>query len=283
MALVGDLRFNPLKDPVTGPNGKQVMLKSPSAPELPAKGYAAGTAGYIAAKPLSERKLLQVIISPTSERLQKLESFPKWDGKEFDRLPVLIKIKGQCTTDHISPAGKWLRFRGHLDRISNNMFTAANNVFTSTPGTAVDQLDGQTKPAPEVARHYKAQGLGWVAVGDENYGEGSSREHAAMSPRFLGCKVVIAKNFARLHLTNLKKQGILPCTFANPADHDKIRADDRISVHGLSQLAPGQPIAAVLHHKDGSTEPLVLNHSMTDEQIRWFKAGAALNLLSPKA
>ncbi|MBI1991961.1 MAG: aconitate hydratase [Candidatus Omnitrophica bacterium] len=280
MALVGDLRFNPLTDPVTTPDGKKVTLSPPSAPELPSRGFAQGAAGYLPPKPLAERRRLEVVIAPTSERLQRLEPFPAWDGKDFEKLPILVKVRGQCTTDHISPAGKWLRFRGHLDRISDNMFTAAENVFTGATGTAIDQLDGVTKPVPEVARHYKAQGLGWAAVGDENYGEGSSREHAAMSPRFLGCKLVIARSFARLHLTNLKKQGILPCTFADPDDYERITADDRLSVHGLVRLAPGTPLAATLHHRDGSTVSLPLTHSMTEEQIRWFRAGAALNLIA---
>ena len=278
MALAGDLRFNPLTDPVTTPDGRRVMLKPPAAPELPSRGFAQGMAGYVSSKPLAERKRVEVVISPTSERLQRLAPFPAWDGKAFDRLPVLIKVKGQCTTDHISPAGKWLRFRGHLDQISDNMFTSATNVFTGSMGTAVDQFDGQTKPIPQAARHYKSEGLGWAAVGDENYGEGSSREHAAMSPRYLGCKLVIAKNFARLHLTNLKKQGILPCTFADPSDYDKIRVDDRMSVHGLAELSPDRPLTATLHHADGTTERLMLQHSLTEEQIRWFRAGAALNL-----
>lgn len=278
MALVGDLRFNPLTDPVTAPDGRRVMLQPPSAPELPAKGFASGEAGYIPPKVLEQRRNIQVVILPGSERLQRLEPFPAWDGNDADRLPILIKVKGQCTTDHISPAGKWLRFRGHLDRISDNMFTAAVNVFTGATGTAIDQLDHQTRPIPHVARHYKAAGLGWAVIGDENYGEGSSREHAAMSPRYLGCRLVIAKSFARLHLTNLKKQGILPCTFSTPADYDTIQADDRMSVHELQQLAPNTPLRATLHRADGRTEALQLLHSMTEEQIRWFRAGAALNL-----
>jgi len=279
MALVGDLRFNPLTDPITTPEGKRVMLAPPSAPELPSRGFAQGAAGYLSPKPLAERRHLEVVILPTSERLQRLAPFPAWDGKDFDRLPILIKVKGQCTTDHISPAGKWLRFRGHLDKISDNMFTAAENAFTGATGTAVDVLDGQTKPIPQAARHYKAQGLGWAVVGDENYGEGSSREHAAMSPRYLGCRLVVAKSFARLHITNLKKQGILPCTLTRPDDYDNVVPGDRISVHGLQELSPGKPLRATLHHADGRTEPLPLSHSMTDEQIRWFRAGAALNLL----
>ena len=192
---------------------------------------------------------------------------------------MLVKVKGQCTTDHISPAGKWLRFRGHLDRISDNMFLKAENVYTSQAGTGIDQLDGQTKPIPQVARHYKAEGLGWAAIGDENYGEGSSREHAAMSPRHLGCRLVVARSFARLHLTNLKKQGILPCTFQRPSDYDAIGADERISVHSLKELAPGRPLAATIRHRDGTTTSIQLLHSMTEEQVRWFRAGSALNLL----
>ncbi len=279
MALVGDLRFNPLSDPVTTSDGRQIMLEPPMGEELPSKGFAAGAAGCLPPQSLGERKGIEVAIPPTSERLQRLEPFPPWDGKDFDRLPVLIKVKGQCTTDHISPAGKWLRFRGHLDKISDNMFTAATNDLTGQMGTAVDVLDGQTKPIPQVARHYKGNGMGWVVVGDENYGEGSSREHAAMSPRHLGCRLVIAKSFARLHLTNLKKQGILPCTFANPSDYDEIQPGDRISVQALRGLTPDQPLAAALHRANGRREPIRLFHSMTQEQIRWFKAGAALNLL----
>ncbi len=280
MALVGDLRFNPVTDPITTPDGRAVRLSPPDAPELPQRGFAQGAAGSLPPKPLQQRKAIEVLIPPTSERLQRLEPFPAWDGKEFDRLPVLIKVNGQCTTDHISPAGKWLRFRGHLDKISDNLFTSAVNVFTGQMGTAVDLLDGRTKPIPQVARHYKAAGLGWAVVGDENYGEGSSREHAAMSPRYLGCRLVVAKHFARLHLTNLKKQGILPCTFADPADYDRVRAGDRISVAGLARLAPGTPLDATLHHADGTSVSFQLLHPLTEEQVRWFKAGAALNLFS---
>jgi aconitate hydratase len=279
IALAGDLRFNPLTDTLPGAGGRPVKLQPPRGEELPAKGFAPGAAGCLPPKPLAQRRAVEVVISPASERLQRLAPFPAWDGKDFDRLPVLLKAQGQCTTDHISPAGKWLRFRGHLDRISDNMFTAAENVFTGQAGTAVDVLDGQTKPVPQVARHYKAQGLGWAVVGDENYGEGSSREHAAMSPRHLGCRLVIARSFARLHLTNLKKQGVLACTFAAPADYGKIRAGDRVSVAGLADLAPGRPLRATLHHADGAAEVLELRHSLTEEQVRWFRAGAALNLL----
>jgi aconitate hydratase len=280
LALAGDLRFNPLTDPLTAADGRQVRLAPPEAPELPARGFEAGATGYVPPKPLEERGRLEVALSPASERLQRLEPFPAWDGQDFDRLPILLKVSGPCTTDHISPAGKWLRFRGHLDRISDNLFTQAVNVFTGQPGTALDVLEGQVKPIPQVARRYKREGLGWAVVGDENYGEGSSREHAAMSPRFLGCRLVVARSFARLHLTNLKKQGILACTFADPADHGRVAPGDRISVMGLKDLAPSRPLAARLHHADGTAAELPLLHSFTSEQIRWFKAGAALNLLS---
>ena len=279
MALVGDLRFNPLTDAIPTPDGRRIRLTPPAAPELPAQRFAQRSAGYLPSKPFAERRRLEVVIPAASERLARLEPFPAWDGGDFDRLPVLIKVKGPCTTDHISPAGTWLRFRGHLDRISENIFTGAENLFTGQTGTARDQLDGQAKPVPQVARHYKAAGLGWVVVGDENYGEGSSREHAAMSPRWLGCRLVIAKSFARLHLTNLKKQGILPCTFERASDYEAIQADDRISVHGLQALRPGTPLAATLHHPNGSTTSIRLAHSMSEEQIRWFRAGAALNLV----
>ena len=278
IALTGDLRFNPVTDPVSDPAGRQVQLKPPEAPELPPGGFAPITSGYLPPKPLAERGSFQVLIAEHSERLQRLEPFAPWDGRDVERLPMLIKVKGQCTTDHISPAGKWLRFRGHLDRISENMFTAAENVFTGQTGTAIDQLDGQSKPIPQVARHYKAAGLGWCVLGDENYGEGSSREHAAMSPRYLGCRLVIAKSFARLHLTNLKKQGILTCALARPSDYDLIVLDDRVSVQGLSTLAPGRPLRATLHHRNGSEVPMELAHSYTQEQVRWFRAGSALNL-----
>lgn len=279
MALAGDLRFNPVTDPLTSPDGKSVKLTAPDAPELPARGFASGQAGYLAPLPTDRRRSSEVMIDPASERLQRLTPFEPWDGREFEQLPMLIKVKGQCTTDHISPAGRWLRYRGHLDKISDNLFTAAENSFTGATGTAIDQLDGHSKPIPTVARHYKASGLGWIVVGDENYGEGSSREHAAMSCRFLGCKAVIAKNFARLHLTNLKKQGVLPCTFADPADYQKLGASDRVSLHGLTHLSPGKPLAATVHHQDGTTDTFQVLHPLTEEQIAWFVAGSALNLI----
>jgi aconitate hydratase len=282
MALAADLRFNPLTDPVATPDGRRVKLSPPEAPELPSSGFARGTAGCLPPLPQAQRQTISVLVPPGSERLQVLEPFRPWNGRDFERLPVLIKVRGQCTTDHISPAGKWLRFRGHLDRISDNMFTAAENVFTNNTGMAIDQLDGTEKPIPAVARHYKAEGVGWVAVGEENYGEGSSREHAAMSPRHLKCKAVFAKSFARLHETNLKKQGILPLTFTAPSDYDSIDANVRVSLTDLKALAPGKPVTAILHRADGSTTTIQLAHSLTDEQIRWFQAGSALNLIRGK-
>jgi aconitate hydratase len=279
-ALAGRLDFNPMKDKLKTPDGREVLLAPPSAPELPSAGYAAGEAGFIAPLPAAERKRVQVLISEKSERLQKLESFVPWDGKDFEGLPVLLKAKGKCTTDHISPAGPWLKYRGHLDKISDNMFLGANNAFTDKPGSAKNWLEGGKVEQPsEVARDYKSEGLGWAVVGDENYGEGSSREHAAMSPRYLGCKAVIAKSFARIHETNLKKQGVVPLTFKHPSDYDRVREDDHIAVRGFGKFAPGAPLTMVLTRADKTTESFEVLHSFTEEQIGWFKAGSALNLM----
>jgi aconitate hydratase len=215
--------------------------------------------------------------------LQKLEPFKAWDGKDFEGLFVLLKAKGKCTTDHISPAGPWLRYRGHLDKISDNMFLGANNAFTDKAGMVKNWLEGgKVVTAAEAARDYKAAGQGWVAVGDDNYGEGSSREHAAMSPRYLGCRAVIAKSFARIHETNLKKQGVLALRFEKPSDYDKVREDDRLGITGLGAFAPGKPLTLTVTHADGSTEKLLVDHSFTEEQIPWFKAGSALNLMKGK-
>ncbi len=204
-----------------------------------------------------------------------LTPFKPWDGKDYEDLFVLLKAKGKCTTDHISMAGPWLRFRGHLDNISNNMFIGAINYFTEDPGKVNDRLTGEYKSVPEVARHYKAEGIGWVVIGDENYGEGSSREHAAMEPRFLGAKAIIVKSFARIHETNLKKQGVLPLTFANPSDYDKIQEEDKVNIVGLSELSPGKQVKMILKHKDGSKDEIMLNQTMNAAQIEWFKAGSA--------
>jgi len=279
-ALAGRLDFNPLKDKIKTENGKEFVLTPPQAPEMPVKGYAKGEAGYIAPLSEKERLKIEVIVSPNSERLQILAPFNEWDGKDFENLFVLLKAKGKCTTDHISPAGLWLKYRGHLDKISDNMFLGANNAFTDKSGQVKNWLkNGETVTAALAARDYKKAGRGWVAIGDENYGEGSSREHAAMSPRFLGCKAVIAKSFARIHETNLKKQGILALKFEKPSDYDKVREDDKLNITRLQSFAPGKNLNLTVIHKDGSIEKLFLTHSFTNEQIQWFKAGSALNLM----
>ena len=278
LAIAGRLSFNPLLDTITNSDGKQVKLTPPKpAPEIPKNGFITDEHGYV--PPAADGEKVQIIVNPQSERLQLLEPFAAWDGKDYKSLPVLLKALGKCTTDHISAAGPWLRYRGHIDRISDNMFIGATNAFTNKIGEGQDMLDKQTKSFPQVARHYKAEGLGWVVIGDQNYGEGSSREHAAMSPRYLGCKVVIVRSFARIHETNLKKQGVLAFTFINPTDYDKIQETDRVSVIGLDKLAPNQAVSAVIEHADGKHETISLKHTMTQEQIEWFKAGSALNLI----
>jgi aconitate hydratase len=234
--------------------------------------------GYLA--PLKDGSSVDVKVSPTSDRLQLLQRFDAWDGKDYNDMPVLLKAKGKCTTDHISMAGPWLKFRGHLDNISNNFLLGAINAYTEKPGETKNQLTGEYKVVQEVARDYKANGIGWVVVGDENYGEGSSREHAAMEPRFLGGKAIIVKSFARIHETNLKKQGMLPLTFDNPSDYDLILEDDKINIVGLSELASGKQVDAVIMHKDGSSVKIKLNQTMNQNQIEWFKAGSALNLIA---
>jgi aconitate hydratase len=282
-ALTGRLDLNPLTDGIQTEDGKKFQLSPPEAPEMPAKGYAKGEAGYVAPLPEEERAKIAVLVSPDSDRLQILEPFKPWEDEDFENLSVLLKAKGKCTTDHISPAGPWLKYRGHLDKISDNMFLGANNVFTDKPGLVKNWLEGgKVMTAAEAARDYKKAGQGWVVVGDENYGEGSSREHAAMSPRFLGCKAVIAKSFARIHETNLKKQGILPLAFEKTWDYEKIRENDKLSIQGVDLLAPGTLLALVVTHADGSSEKLAVRHSLTDEQIQWFRAGSALNLMKEK-
>lgn len=279
-ALAGSLSFNPLKDKLKGADGKDFQLQPPEAPELPSKGFVSEDSGYVPPAPDGDQ--VQVIVKPDSERLQLLEPFDPWNKKDFVKLPVLLKALGKCTTDHISAAGPWLRYRGHLDKISDNMFTGAINAFTKEPGIGLDVLTGERKPFPAVARHYKAEGIGWVVIGDQNYGEGSSREHAAMSPRFLGCKAVIVRSFARIHETNLKKQGILALTFAKAGDYDLIQEKDRISLTGLAELKPGKPVDITIHHENGTTVNTQVNHTMTEEQIGWFYAGSALNLIRQK-
>ncbi len=275
-ALAGRISFNPMTDSIKTDSG-EVKLAPPTADELPANGFVCENKGYIA--PAEDGDKVSVVVKPDSERLQLLEPFAPWNGKDYEKLPVLMKALGKCTTDHISAAGPWLRFRGHLDRISDNMFIGATNAFTKETGVGLNVLNGERASYPQVARHYKSEGLGWIAVGDHNYGEGSSREHAAMSPRFLGCKAVVVKSFARIHETNLKKQGILALTFSEPADYDKIRETDRVSLRGLSSLAPGKTVEMIVEHEDGTKEVIELKHTMTEEQIGWFKAGSALNLI----
>ena len=277
MGLGGSLSFNPLTDTLTGADGKEFMLEAPKpAPEVPANGFDSGQATYVA--PPEDGSDITVNVNPNSTRLQILEPWPAWDGQDFTDMPVLVKASGKCTTDHISPAGAWLAFRGHLDNLSDNMFLGAVNSFTDDPGTGVNQLSGeQIQPIPEIAREYKAQGMQWIAIGDTNYGEGSSREHAAMSPRMLGAAAVITRSFARIHEANLKKQGVLPLTFEDPNDYDRIRSDDRLSIIGLNSLTPGQPLVCVVSHDDGEEERINLRHTMNPGQIEWFKAGSAMN------
>jgi aconitate hydratase len=230
--------------------------------------------------PAADGASVEVVVKPGSERLELLEPFPAWDGRDYAGLRVLMKAAGKCTTDHISPAGPWLRYRGHLSNISGNLFNGVNNAFApDEPGTGVDARDGSVRPLPELAKAYKDAGISWVAVGDENYGEGSSREHAAMEPRFMGGKAVLVRSFARIHEANLKKQGVLALTFRNPDDYLKVRFDDTVDVTGLAALAPGMPVMVVLHHSDGSSDTVDTTHTMSDEHIAWFRAGSALNVL----
>jgi len=278
-ALAGRLDWNPLTDLVETPDGKRFKLAPPApAPDIPARGFVASSEGYLA--PPSDRRKIEVQIEPRSERLAFLEPFSAWDGKDLVELPLLLKAKGKCTTDHISMAGPWLRFRGHLDKISDNLFLGATNAFTGKSGEGKNQLTGEAGvPFPKLARDYKARGLGWVVVGDQNYGEGSSREHAAMEPRWLGCRAVIVRSFARIHETNLKKQGLLPLAFADPADYEKVQEDDRVSVLGLAGLVPGKPLRVALTHANGKRDEFEVRHTLNAEQIVWFKAGSALNVL----
>ncbi len=279
VALAGRLSFNPLTDSLDTADGKKLKLSPPKkADDLPKNGFVSPTEGYLA--PAKNGESVKIVVDPSSDRLQLLEPFSAWDGKDFVEIPILLKAKGKCTTDHISPAGPWLKYRGHLDKISDNMFLGAINSYTGDAGKGLNILTGEKGlEFPKIARAYKAKGLRWVAIGDENYGEGSSREHAAMSPRFLGAGAVITRSFARIHETNLKKQGILPLTFVNPTDYELVKETDKISILGLKNLAPGKEIEGVLHHADGKTGKILLKHSLTSDQIDWFKAGSALNLL----
>jgi aconitate hydratase len=285
-ALAGRLSFNPLTDKLTNDRGEQVKLEPPTGVELPARGFDPGDSGFVA--PAQDGSKVQVAIDAKSDRLQALSPFFAWEGKDLLDMPVLVKAKGKCTTDHISPAGKWLKYRGHLDNISNNLFSGAINAFSGEAGKGKNIFTGEVKTFAEVARDYKAMMAsgklcGWVAIGDENYGEGSSREHAAMEPRWLGGRAVITRSFARIHETNLKKQGMLPFTFKNPADYDLIREDDRVSIVGLASFAPGKPLKIIIKHADGTSHECELNHSFNETAIAWFKAGSALNLIGKGA
>ena len=281
IAIAGDLSFNPLTDTLTNNKGEQVKLDPPKGDELPANGYAVEDAGY--QQPAADGSGVNVLVSPTSHRLQLLDPFTPWEGTDLKGLKLLIKAKGKCTTDHISMAGPWLKFRGHLDNISNNMLIGAVNYFNEKTDDVKNTLTGEYGPVPATQRAYKAAGLGSIVVGDENYGEGSSREHAAMEPRHLGVRAVLVKSFARIHETNLKKQGMLGLTFANKDDYDKILEDDVIDILGLTTFTPNVPLTLVLNHADGIKEEILVNHSYNEQQIEWFKAGGALNIIRREA
>ncbi|MBZ5857034.1 aconitate hydratase [Flavihumibacter profundi] len=277
LAIAGDLGFNPITDTLTNNKGEQVKLDAPTGYELPPKGFSVEDAGYQA--PAADGSKVQVLVDPASKRLQLLDPFAAWEGTDLKGLKLLIKAKGKCTTDHISMAGPWLKFRGHLDNISNNLLIGAVNYFNEKTDSVKNQLTGEYGTVPNTQRAYKAAGIGSLVVGDENYGEGSSREHAAMEPRHLGVRAVLVKSFARIHETNLKKQGMLALTFADKSDSDKIQEDDTIDIIGLTSFTPGKALEIVLHHKDGSNHTILANHSYNEQQIEWFKAGAALNII----
>jgi len=277
MAIAGTITFNPLKDKLKNNKGEEVMLAEPTGFELPPKGFAVEDAGYQA--PAADSSKVSVIVNPDSSRLQLLSPFTAWEGSDLKGLKLLIKAKGKCTTDHISMAGPWLKFRGHLDNISNNMLIGAVNYYNDKTDSVKNQLTGEYAAVPAVQRAYKAAGIGSIVVGDENYGEGSSREHAAMEPRHLGVRAIVVRSFARIHETNLKKQGMLALTFANKEDYDKIQEDDRIDILGLNTFTVGQPLTMVLNHANGNKEEIHLNHTYNHQQIEWFKAGGALNVI----
>ncbi len=277
LAIAGDLTFNPLTDTLTNENGEQVKLDPPTGDELPSNGFAVEDAGYQA--PAEDGSGVKVAVDLSSKRLQLLDPFQAWEGTDLKGMKLLIKAKGKCTTDHISMAGPWLKFRGHLDNISDNMLIGAVNFFNEKTNEVKNQLTGQYGAVPHTQRAYKAAGVGSVVVGDENYGEGSSREHAAMEPRHLGVRAVLVKSFARIHETNLKKQGMLALTFADKSDYDKIQENDNIDIIGLTEFAPGKPLQMVLHHDNGTSETITVNHSYNDQQIEWFKEGGALNII----
>jgi aconitate hydratase len=280
LAMAGTIKFNPLTDSLKNNKGEDVKLSEPHGYELPPKGFAVDDPGY--QQPAEDGSQVKVEVDPNSSRLQLLEPFPEWEGTDLKSLKLLIKAKGKCTTDHISMAGPWLKYRGHLDNISNNLLIGAINYFNNQTDSVKNELTGEYGSVPATQRAYKAAGIGTVVVGDENYGEGSSREHAAMEPRHLGVRAIIVKSFARIHETNLKKQGMLGLTFANKDDYDKVQEDDTIDIVGLKEFAPGVPLTVLLHHANGETDTIEVNHTYNDQQIEWFKAGAALNIIRKK-
>lgn len=279
-AIAGTLNFNPMTDYLTNKKGEKVKLEEPKGIDLPPLGFAVDDNGY--QEPATDGSKVEVLVAPDSNRLQLLKPFSAWDGNDYNDMYLLIKAKGKCTTDHISMAGPWLRYRGHLENISQNLLIGAVNYFGEKTNAVVNQITGSIDTVPDAARTYRDAGPGSIIVGDENYGEGSSREHAAMEPRFLGAKVVLVKSFARIHETNLKKQGMLAITFVDKADYDKIREDDRISVKGLKSFAAGKPLTVELQHKDGSRDEFLVNHTYNENQLEWFRAGSALNLIKMK-
>src|SRR5690606_24895780 len=273
LAFGGRLDFNPLRDALLREAGTEFRSRPPAGDALPAKGFQAGLEGFVPPLPLEQRASVEVVIREGSDRLERLTPFAPWEGTDLEGLVLLLKARGKCTTDHISAAGPWLKYRGHLTNISGNLFLTAVSAFDGE-SSGTDQLTGERGvPFPELARRYRAAGQGWIVVGDENYGEGSSREHAAMEPRLMGARAVVVRSFARIHETNLKKQGVLPLTFEDPSDYDRVQQDDRIALRGLVGLAPGSGITMVLTHADGTVDEIALRHTLNDEQIEWFKAG----------
>ncbi len=281
LALGGNLSFNPLNDSLIASDGTKFRLDPPErAPDVPDREFVNVENIYL--HPSENPDTVQVLIDPESERLQKLEPFTAWDGQDLNNLHIIMKAKGKCTTDHISPAGPWLRLRGHLDKLSDNLLLGAVNAFNDEVGKSKNSLTNKIENCAEIARQYKKQNISWIIIGDDNYGEGSSREHAAMTPRYLGCKAVIAKSFARIHETNLKKQGVMALTFDNPEDYEKIHEDDKISINSLSDISPGKSVDCTIEHTDKTSEKIILNHSYNDLQIEWFRVGSAMNFLRKK-
>jgi aconitate hydratase len=279
LALAGRLDFDPTTDTIEAPDGTQVKLNAPSGEVLPAKGYDAGNDTFIA--PPADGSNIEVIVDPNSDRLQLLEPFEAWNGNDFIFMPILMKAKGKCTTDHISAAGKWLKYRGHLENISGNLFEGAINAYSGQAGKGLDIIDREIRDFPEIAARWSFNHISWCVIGDENYGEGSSREHAAMEPRYRGCRVIFARSFARIHETNLKKQGIVPLTFEDPSIYDQIEETDVISVRGMPPV-PDQPIQCLLANQKGKEIPFTALHTFSKEQVQWFKAGSALNVVRQK-